>query len=166
VIGALFHIGLGTLKPPRGSQDQNPTTMTWIRGYLGLLHVFLAKRFQLHALPSREKKIKLWEHLKRYFTNSNFLWICSTIEIMEQSQTTPYDEIDHWSWRWMLLGRRPLNLHEMPHARRGIYVLACRLLSGDRTSSRVELKKTNIRRPWGGLPWLLYRNLEHHKARQ
>ena len=37
----------------------------------------------------RGKMMELWEHLKRYSINSSFLWSCSTVEFVEQSQTPP-----------------------------------------------------------------------------
>jgi hypothetical protein len=46
---------------------------------------FLAERFQLHALCSRKKG----RVVRARSTNSNFLWSCSMVKFIEQSQTPP-----------------------------------------------------------------------------
>ena len=67
-----------------------------LRGCLGLLcskffssaSRFLAKRFQLHALSSR-KKGGVVRAPKEVLHNFSFLWSCSTVEFVKQSQTPP-----------------------------------------------------------------------------
>ena len=57
-----------------------------IKGVFGTapLHVFLAKRFQLHALSSR-KNVGVVRAPKEVLHELQFLWSCSTTEFMEKS---------------------------------------------------------------------------------